>query len=201
MAKVSKKSADFARILTWVLVIGAAVGIFASGTLTIDKIKMLENPSYKPSCSINPIISCGSVTNSPQGSVFGFYTPIIGLVAYGALLAVGMAMLAGGRFKRWFWLGLEAGALFGVGFVHWLFFQSIYRINALCLFCILVWSVTIPIFYYTSLYNLDTGNIKVAKKFRGLVDFVRRHHVDLLVLWLAVIAALILKHFWYYFGP
>ena len=44
----------------WVLIAGV-VGLTAAVTLTIEKIKLLENPAYVPSCSINPVLSCGSV--------------------------------------------------------------------------------------------------------------------------------------------
>ena len=30
-------------------------------------------------------------------------------------------------------------------FVHWLIFQSLYRIGALCPYCMVVWAVTIPL--------------------------------------------------------
>jgi uncharacterized membrane protein len=48
-------------------------------------------------------------------------------------------LLAGASFKRWFWRGLEIGTIFGLGFVHWLIFQALYRINALCPYCMVVW--------------------------------------------------------------
>ena len=30
-------------------------------------------------------------------------------------------------------------------FIHWLIFQSLYRIGALCPYCMVVWAVTIPL--------------------------------------------------------
>ena len=44
----------------WVLIAGV-IGFVASLTLTVEKIDLLLNPSYVPSCNINPIVSCGSV--------------------------------------------------------------------------------------------------------------------------------------------
>ncbi len=41
--------------------------------------------------------------------------------------------------------GLAAGTLLGTVFVHWLIFQSLYRIGALCPYCMVVWAVTIPL--------------------------------------------------------
>src|SRR5262245_18779589 len=65
----------------WVLIAGV-LGLAASLTLTDEKISMLTNPSYKPSCSINPVLSCGSVMVTPQASAIGFPNPLIGIVAF-----------------------------------------------------------------------------------------------------------------------
>ena len=65
----------------WVLIAGV-VGLAAALTLTVEKIEMLINPAYVPSCSINPVLSCGSVMVTPQASAFGFPNPLIGIVAF-----------------------------------------------------------------------------------------------------------------------
>ena len=80
---------------------------------------------------------------SKQAAAFGFPNPMLGLVGYGIVICVGMSLLAGARFPRWYWLTFNAGRLFGVGFCTWLQFQSLYRINALCLWCSLAWVATI----------------------------------------------------------
>lgn len=176
-----------------------AIGLIASFVLTIDKIKLLINPAYVPSCNLNPLISCGSVMQTTQAHAFGFMNSLIGLVGFGVVICIGAMMLAGAdKLKRWFWLGLQAGATFGFVFIHWLAFQSIYRIHALCPYCMVVWAVTATIFWYVTLWNLRTGVIKTPKRCRGTVAFMQRHHGDLLLLWFLVITGLILNHFWYY---
>ncbi len=55
---------------------------------------------------------------------------MLGLVAYGMVICVGMSLLGRARFPRWYWLTFNAGTLFGVGFCTWLQFQSLYRINS-----------------------------------------------------------------------
>ena len=54
------------------------------------------------------------------------------------------------RLPRWYWAGLATGTLLGVAFVHWLIFQSLYRIGALCPYCMVVWAVTIPLLVVVS---------------------------------------------------
>jgi hypothetical protein len=64
-----------------------------------------------------------------------------------------------------------------------------------------VWVVTITCFWYVTLYNIDQKHIKLPKgKAQQVYGWIRRHHLDILVLWLLIIAGLILKHFWYYYG-
>ena len=188
------------QILPFLLLIGGIIGFVSSFVITYDKMKLLENPHYVPSCNLNPIISCGSVMSSKQGAAFGFPNPWIGLAAFSVLITIAVSMWAGARFKRWFWLGLEAGTLFGVGFVHWLFYESVYTIRALCPWCMAVWFVTITLFWYVTLYNLQSGNIRLPSRLKVIETFIIRHHLDIYILWLLVIAGLILKHFWYYYG-
>ncbi|MEO6513358.1 MAG: vitamin K epoxide reductase family protein [Candidatus Saccharimonadales bacterium] len=189
------------RVLPYILLIGGIIGIICSFVITIEKISLLQNPSYVPSCNLNPIISCGSVMASKQANTFGFANPIIGLVAFGALAAIGAGLLAGASFKRWYWLAIQVGTIFGVGFVHYLFFQSTYRIGALCPYCIVVWIVTITTFWYVLQYNLAQRNLVLPSKYGPRVTvWLQRHHLDILILWIIVIAFFIIKHFWYYFG-
>jgi uncharacterized membrane protein len=190
-----------AKAMPWILVIGGIIGYICSFIIMFDKVQLLKNHNYVPSCDLNPVISCGSVMSSPQGSAFGFPNPFIGLGAFPILLTIGMAMLAGAKFKRWFWLGLEAGTIFGIGFIHWLFFESVYRIHALCPWCMVVWVVTITTFWYVTLYNIDNAYIKIPKgQPQVFYAWIRKHHLDILILWFLIIATLILKHFWYYYG-
>lgn len=188
--------------LPYILVLAGIIGYIASYALMFDKLQILKNPHYIPSCNLNPIVSCGVVLSSAQATTFGISNDLIGLGVFPILTTVGVAMLAGAKFKRWYWLGLEAGAIFGVLFVHYLFFQSVYRIHDLCPFCISMWIATITTFWYVSLYNIDNKHIMLPAKgkSRQVYDFIRRHHLDLLILWFVIIAGLILKHFWYYYG-
>jgi uncharacterized membrane protein len=54
---------------------------------------------------------------------------------------VGVVLLTGAGLPHWFWLGLQAGVTFGVVFVHWLIYQSLYVIGALCPYCMAAWAV------------------------------------------------------------
>lgn len=181
------------RALAVLLVLTGAAGLLAAWVITIDKFKLLQDPDFTPGCSLNPVVSCGSVMESDQASVFGFPNPMLGLVAYGMVVCVGVALLAGARFSRWFWLGLNAGCLFGVGFCTWLQYQSLYSINALCLWCCLAWAATILMFWHVTAHNVRSGHL-----FGG--EALRTAAGDLVwvppVLHVGVVGMLVLTRWW-----
>lgn len=200
MTKKLTKISKLNKYFPWLLLVGGIIGVLAAAILTIEKIHLLKDPSAALSCDLNPIIACGSVINTPQASAFGFPNPIIGLVGFGIVATIGAALLAGAQFKRWFWLGLQAGTLFGVLFVTWLQYQSIYEIGALCPYCMVVWAVTIPIFVFTASYNVRQGNLLFAKQLKVICNLFRKYPAEVVVSWYAVILLAILEHFWYYWS-
>ncbi len=187
-------------IIPFILVLAGVIGLVMSGTLLYDESQIAKNPNYQPSCNLNPVVSCGSVISSKQGKAFNFSNPYIGLVGFTVLITTGMTLFAGAKLKKWYWLGLEAGGIFGVIFCHWLFFESIYRINDLCPLCAVTWAITITTFWYTSYYNFYHGNLRLPKNLKPIGSFIAKHHLDILVLWLLLIFLLIMKHFWYYYS-
>ena len=196
--KTKASSLTLKQTLPFILIIGGGIGLIAAFVLTMDKLALLQNASYQPACNLNPVLSCGSIIKTDQASAFGFPNPFIGLIGYSVVITVGMALLAGAQFKRWFWRGLQTGATLGIIFCLWLIYQSFYSIGALCLYCMVVWSVTWPIFLYTTLYNLREGNLPTPKKLSKIVNFAQKHHADILISFYVIILLLILENFWYY---
>ena len=196
------KNVTLKQALPYILLIGGIIGYICSFIIMFDKVRILNDPHYVPSCNLNPIISCGSVMQSKQANVFGFPNPFIGLGAFPALAVTGYAMLAGARFKRWFWWTVEIGLGLGLAFAYWLLFESIYRIHALCPYCLAIDVVTITVFWYVTLYAIDQKHIRLPKgTTQQIYGWIRRHHLDILILWFLIIIGVILKHFWYYYGP
>jgi uncharacterized membrane protein len=185
------------RPFAWLLVICGALGLLASWVITIDKFKLLQakidGTTFTPGCSLNPIVNCGNIMESKQAAAFGFPNPMIGLVAYSVVIAVGMGVFAGARYKRWFWLGLQAGTVFGVGFITWLQYQSLYNIQSLCLWCCLAWAATILLFWYTAVHNMKHGIIRVPAAVRSAV---LEFHWAVPALWYGIILLLITMNWW-----
>nr|WP_231988726.1 vitamin K epoxide reductase family protein [Mycobacterium sp. 1274761.0] len=177
----------------YVLVAGV-LGLAAALALTVEKIEILIDPNYVPSCSINPVLSCGSVMVTPQASAFGFPNSLIGIVSFTIVVVTGVLAIAKVRLPRWYWGGLALGTLLGVAFIHWLIFQSLYRIGALCPYCMVVWAVTIPLLVVVAALalqpHLDGGVVGVVYQWRW----------SLVTLWFTALILMILVRFWSYWS-
>lgn len=142
------------RSTAWILLVGGTLGLLAAVELTIEKVRVLSDSSYIPSCDINPILSCGSIITTPQAEAFGFPNPILGLIGFSVVITLGVTLAAGTMLPRWIWLGLNVVALLSLIFVGWLIWQSLYSIGALCPWCLVVWTVTAPIAVWVTSANL-----------------------------------------------
>ncbi|MCX8558184.1 vitamin K epoxide reductase family protein [Mycolicibacterium mucogenicum] len=178
----------------WVLLAGI-IGEVAAFVLTVEKVRQLQNPSYVPSCSINPVLSCGSVMLTKQASLFGFPNPLLGIAAFSVVIVTGVLAVAGVRLPRWYWAGLAGGTLLGAVFVHWLIYQSLYEIGALCPYCMVVWVVTMALLVVVTPIALRplAGRNKV-------VDALYQWRWPLYAVWITAIALLILDRFWSYWS-
>ena len=176
------------------MLIAGVVGLAAALTLTVEKIEILINPAYVPSCSINPVLSCGSVMVTPQASAFGFPNPLIGIVVVHRRGGDRGAGRRQGPAAAVVWVGLAIGTLLGVVFIHWLIFQSLYRIGALCPYCMVVWAVTIPLLVVVASIALQpcgrTGVARVLYRWRW----------SLVALWFTAVILMILVRFWNYWS-
>ncbi|WP_260619924.1 vitamin K epoxide reductase family protein [Corynebacterium anserum] len=174
------------------MVLLGAIGLAMSFIITVEKIHLLTDSNFVPSCTIDNIMSCKSVMESPQASVFGFPNPLIGLAGFSVIITLGVLLATGARFPRWVWWGQALGLLAGLVFVHWLAFNAIYEIVALCPYCMVVWAVTMPLFVMT-VVHMARDKARAKGEYYG-----GNHFLPLLVVlvWYAAIALLIYLQFY-----
>ncbi|GAA4031533.1 vitamin K epoxide reductase family protein [Arthrobacter methylotrophus] len=147
------------RPFAWLLLLTGAIAWLASGALVLEKLQVLIDPNHVTLCDVNPWVSCGSVMKTPQSSVFGFPNMFIGIVAFAVIITTAMAIFAGAKFARWYWIGLQTGVTLGFIFIVWLWFQALYVIHILCPFCMVVWACMIPLFVFVTVRNVVHGVI------------------------------------------
>lgn len=205
---------------SYILIIGGIIGLLASFILTVDTIKLVKNPSADLPCNINPFLNCTSVTKTWQSEIFGFPNSLLGIVAFSMLLAIGIMLYSGGQssqsynwasyFNPHFWLWVNLGILIAVIFVMWFFYQSVYKIGSLCLYCMTVWAVIWPLFLYTTIWNFEENHfsiesgskksflflkVKHQKIVNAVFHFISRNHFQILIAWYLIIIFLVLFHF------
>lgn len=143
--------------LAWILVLGGIAGWVAALLLTIERIFLAGHPDATLGCDVASFISCKSVMLSWQAKLFGFPNPLIGLGAFVAPIVVGMAIFAGAKFAKWFWVTFLIGITLGFVFVLWLFESAVFDIGSLCPYCMIAWAGMIPMFWATALFGAREG--------------------------------------------
>jgi len=165
---------------------------FVSATiLTLEKLAVLADPNHVLSCSINPFISCGPIMNSWQASLFVIPNSIIGMVGFGLLCLIAITgMIA--RLPKWYWLATFIGVALALTFIIWLMSQSLFVIGALCIYCMIVWAMTIPLFWLTLANFIQKYNLKKIK-------FINTYRVSFIIVsYLTVIVIILIrfKDYW-----
>ncbi|WP_432484120.1 vitamin K epoxide reductase family protein [Kineococcus esterisolvens] len=180
------------------LALGGAIGLLASMVLTVERFRLATEPGYRPSCSVNPFISCQTVMESAQAEVFGFPNPLIGIGAFAVTTTLGVLLLSGTELPRWVERGLLLGLGLGLVLVGWLVEQALFTIHALCPYCTVVWVVVITTFWVSLADGLDRGLLPVPAPLRPVARAVVDFRVLLVVVTLAAVAALVGVSFWDY---
>lgn len=182
----------FAFTLIWT----GILGWFAAFSLVLERIHVATNPDAVLSCDVSPFISCKSVMLTEQASLFGFPNPLIGVAAFVAPIAVGLAILAGAKFAAWFWRLFAVGITLGLVFVIWLWIQSTFVIGVLCPYCMVAWAAMIPLFWKVILFGTKDGFIDTPLRFVGFFDRAYDKAWVFTLATEALLIAIIIARFW-----
>lgn len=185
----ARKTKPETQLAVWLATL-AAIGISASFILSIEKIQLLTEPNHIASCSLSPIVACSPVIASPQASAFGLPNSFIGIFAYTAVFAAAMTIAAGAiKLTRVWWRTLLAGIIFGAGFASWLFYQGVFEIGKLCLYCMLVWLVTFAMLWLVTAYCIEKKHINLGTKLNKLLS----HKTELIAITYVIIFILLFQ--------
>jgi uncharacterized membrane protein len=175
----------------------AITGLIASFTLSVDEIIILKNPDAILSCSVNSVLNCGTVMKTPQAAAFGFPNMLIGLMGFPIVVTIALLGLSRTQFPRWFLIGAQIGIVFWTLFAYWLFFNSVYVIQVLCPWCLVVtFSMTMLTSTITHL-NLMNDTFKLSNKIKKRIDQFLANDFDKLVtaVWIVFLIALVFAKF------
>lgn len=198
MFNFKKKSDKSGKAVYWVILVAALAALTAAFVLSLEKIHLLQNPDAALSCSFNLVLNCSTVMQSWQSAVFfGIPNMFIGLLAFPVIVTIAVAGLWGVHFPKRFLVVANIGVLLGTLFAYWLFFQSMYAIQVLCPWCLIVTtSCTFMLAAMTHL-NLKENNFNLKKKLNEKVQkFLKAGYHQLVVAsWLVLMVALVFIQF------
>ena len=183
-----------------ILVGSAAVGLVASFWQAAERVHMLKYPGEELSCNISPVVDCGGVLTDKLAAVFGPPNAFIGMVIFTLLLAFGLQRLTGGSWSSFVQkLSVILSKIIFL-FSVWFFWVSLYSLGKICIFCVFIWAVSMPIGIYGVKDYLDNQK-KLPKYQEKMRDFLGKHHFTLLVMVYGILITLFLLRFRdYYFG-
>ncbi len=183
----------------WVIFAFGLTALSAALVLSVEKIHLLNNPDAVLSCSINLVLNCSTVMQTWQSAVFfGIPNMYIGLMGFPVLVAVAVGYLWGGaRFNKGFLRAMTIGVLLGTIFSYWLFFQSLYAIQVLCPWCLIVTfsctmmlAATMHIGLRENIWNFKKDvNEKIQKFLKN------GYHQLVVAIWVVLMVALVVIKF------
>ena len=108
-------------------------------------------------CSDKGLVNCAKVTTSAYSNIIGVPVSDIGLGYFVVMAALCRpAAWPGSRALR---ATRGLAAVGGVGFVIWLIYVELFRLDAICLYCTIVHAVTVLLFVTVALGTAATGPV------------------------------------------
>jgi uncharacterized membrane protein len=179
------------------MLIGALLSLLASFVLSIEAVQLALNPNAALSCSVNIVINCATVALHPTANLFGFPNSFLGMIAEPVVITVAIAGLMGVKFPRLFMFAAQIGYTLGFVFALVLFYISMFIIQALCPWCLLVTVTTTFVFFAITRYNIRENNLYLPANVQKFCERFIQKDFDKLLAWTLIIlmfASIILKY-------
>ena len=180
-----------------IMLIAALTALAAAFILTVEKFRLYENPDLVLSCSINIVLNCSAVMETWQAQAFGFPNMLLGLMAFPIMILTAVFGLTRTVLPRWYWISATIGFLFAVLFSYWLFFQSVYVIQILCPWCLLVTTAMTLVFSTMLHYSLRENIFRLAGRHNDRIQrfLAAGYHQMIIIGWLVLMVALVILKF------
>jgi uncharacterized membrane protein len=151
-------------------IVAALVAWVVSFLLYKEYVGQLTDAAPALSCDISPFITCGPNLLSPAGNLLGFTNSILGMVLFTGPVFAGVGGIASpGGMRAWYWRTFSLFVLGGFALVHVFAYRSIFEFGSLCPWCMIVWLMTIPLFWSVAGWSLGAGVWGAAPRRIGTV--------------------------------
>ncbi|GAA1814649.1 vitamin K epoxide reductase family protein [Nesterenkonia flava] len=148
----------------------------------------MNTPVAGPTTTRYPVTGTPLTTTQTTASNSG-YPP--GIAGFAVIAATGAALLGRAQMSHWYWAGLQIGVTFGTLFVGWLMYQSLFRIQALCPYCMLVWAAMFLSLWYVTVESASRWSRNWTGYGRRLAHVMIRRHDIAILAWFVLVGLLV----------
>lgn len=167
--------------VTLVMLTTAVIGLIGSFMLSIETIHHLKDPEGSLSCSISDVINCATVMDSWQAQLFGFPNIFVGLMGFSVLVTIFTLVLSGVKLPKWIVASTQIAITLAFIFLGWLMYSSLFVIQVLCLWCVLIALSTIVLLASSTRWSLRENAFGLSTKTNKQVQQVLDKSYDKLV--------------------
>ena len=179
------------------MLVGAIFSLIASFVLSVESLQLAKNPDANLSCSVNIVLNCATVAKHPTAEMLGFPNSFLGMIAEPIVITVAIAGLAGIKFPRRFMFTAQIFYTIGFIYAYVLFYISMFIIQALCPWCLLVTLTTTFVWFAITRYNIRENNLYLPAHLQKRAhDWIDKDYdkFALAIIVVAAIAGIILKY-------
>ncbi|MBM6698896.1 vitamin K epoxide reductase family protein [Bifidobacterium pullorum subsp. saeculare] len=181
-----------------VMLLASAAALVASLVLSADTLQLARHPESKLGCDINATLSCSAVAESWQAEIIkigglSYPNAFLGIAAESVFVTVAVIGMAKVAVPRWFAACTWLGGLAALAYAYWLTSQSLFVIEALCPWCLVLMASTTIQFMALSHATVTVQALPSGRGAAGLRTYYRLGF-DLMVdlVWIVAVATVIL---------
>lgn len=182
------------KTLYGIITIASVIGFLAAFLQMLEKLALLRNADTNLVCNINAFFSCSNILNAWQSSVFGFPNSLMCVSFFAITMTAGLIGWTSGSISKTMRLIFQGMTIFFVGFGFWYFWQSIFAIGSICLYCIFCYVGVLAVSY--AWLRLNHKDISINEKSKKLISRMVASNTDILI-WLGIaiiiVAEMIIK--------
>ena len=147
------------------MIVSGFIGLVTSFVLSIEAWQLAADSSTRFGCDVSAVLSCSTVAQTWQARILGFPNAFLGIFFEAVVLAISVGIAAGVRFPRWYMACTNLLYTVALFFAFWLFSQSYFIIQVLCLITL----TTTLVFGGITRINIRDGVIPAPESVRRIV--------------------------------
>ena len=168
---------------TWtylVMLLASGVALLVSFVLSAETLQMARHPGQSLGCDVNAVLSCST-----------FPDAFFGIAAESVFVTIAVIGMARMTMPKWFATCTWLGSLAALAYSYWLTSQSLFVINALCPWCLVLMFATTIQFMAVS---HATVTVQHLPPHASSLRTYYRLNIDLMVdaVWIVALITLIL---------